>query len=222
MATEAGKRGAHILTAEVDESSRLFQTMRTAGFAVYARQETWRRVPGQGPISDEIAPLHEETDTDAMDIQLLYANIVPRLVQHIAVPSSESAGLVYRQGDRILGYVAVTEGKYGIYLVPFLHPDILFQEVSAILAGAVARCSRADKVPVYVCMRRYQDWLEETLNGLSFERCAEQAVMVRHIAAGIRQAAFAPLTQKLDAVPSPIRPPTSQVRESVIEVNHQE
>lgn len=222
MAAEAGKRGAHILTAEVDESSALFQTMRSAGFAVYARQEIWRRLPEQGPLGIEAAPLSDETDSDAMDIQLLYANIVPRLVQHIAVPSHDSAGLVYRQNDRIQGYVAMSEGKTGVYLVPYLHPDILFKEVSAILAGAVARSTQAGKVPVYVCMRRYQDWLEESLTELGFERCAEQAVMVRHIAAGVRQTSFAPLSHKLEVAPSPARPPTSQIVEPVVEIMHKE
>lgn len=221
MSAEAGKRGAHNLTAEVDEASPLFQTMRRAGFAVYARQEIWKRIPGQKPDASEVAPLHEETDADAMDIQLLYCNIVPRLVQHIAVPSSESTGLVYRQGDQIQGYIAVSEGKYGVYLVPYLHPDILFTEVSAVLAGAIMHASRGDKVPVYVCMRRYQDWLEDVLVELGFERCAEQAVMVRHITAGVRQAAFRPLSYKLEAIPSTVRPPTTHV-EPIVEGNHQE
>lgn len=222
MAVEAGKRGAHILTAEVDESSPLFVSMRTAGFAVYARQEIWRRGPESGPIAVDAAPLSDETDGDAMDIQLLYCNIVPRLVQHIAVPSRDSTGLVYRQQNRIQGYVAVSEGKVGVYLVPYLHPDILFTEVSAILAGAVARCSQSGRVPVYVCMRRYQDWLEESLIELGFERCAEQAVMVRHIAAGIRQTSFAPLSHALEAAPSPAHPPTSQLTEPVVDITHNE
>jgi hypothetical protein len=221
MAAEAGKRGAHNLTAEVDEASPLFQTMRRAGFAVYARQEIWKRMPGQLSQPREEAQLAEETDADAMDIQLLYCNIVPRLVQHIAVPSSESTGLVYRQGERIQGYIAVSEGKYGIYLVPYLHPDILFGEVSAILTGVIARTKNGDKLPVYVCMRRYQDWLQDVLVEQGFERSAEQAVMVRHITAGIRQAAFRPLAHQLEAIPNTIRPPTTHT-EPIAEGKHQE
>lgn len=224
MAAEAGRRGAHMLTAEVDEASPLFQTMRMAGFAVYSRQEIWRRLPGQGPQAAAVAPLTEETDADAMDIQLLYSNIVPRLVQPIAVPSSESMGLVFRQpGERIEGYVAVSEGKYGIYVVPYLHPDISFRDVSAILAGAIARSSRGNSnTPVYICVRRYQDWLEEALVELGFELWTEQAVMVRHITAGVRQASFAPLARTLDAMPSHVRPPTSQIVEPIVESNHKE
>ena len=50
MTAEAGKHGAHMLTAEVDEHIKLFETMRVAGFSIYARQEIWQR--GPGPLPD--------------------------------------------------------------------------------------------------------------------------------------------------------------------------
>jgi hypothetical protein len=220
MATEAGKRGAHSLIAEVDEYLPLFQTMRISGFAVYARQEIWHRMPDDLPPVDPVE-LTEESESDAHGIQLLYTNIVPRLVQQIAVPPSHSQGLVYRRKDRVEGYIAVSEGKCGIYLMPYLHPDV-YSEAPSIIAAAISYCNRADKVPVYACLRRYQDWLEEPLVDLGFEPHTRQAVMVRHISAGVRQAAFAPLSQKLEAIPAPIKPPTisEPIAEPVIE--HQE
>jgi hypothetical protein len=220
ITSEAGKRGATILSAEVGEDSPLFVTMRTAGFAVYARQQLWMRLPGKGmPAGIVPAVLTEETEADAGEIQLLYSNIVPRLVQPVVGPPPDCRGFVYRgptnRPDRpdgcVQGYVAVSEGKSGIYILPFLHPDVLFSEASAIIAGAIARVSRADRLPVYVCVRRYQDWLEETLIDLGFEPGKPQAVMVRHIAAGVRHAVFAPLSQTLEMIPSPIRPPTSRI-----------
>ena len=45
MVFEAGRRGAHMLSAEVDENAPLFKTMRQASYAIYARQEIWRRDP---------------------------------------------------------------------------------------------------------------------------------------------------------------------------------
>lgn len=209
MASEAGKRGAHMLTAEVDESTPLYKTMRSSNFAVYARQEIWR---GSLPLTGVLpAKLVKETNEDSFDIQVLYSNIVPRFVQPIAVPSSDSEGYVYREDGRVRGYVAVSEGKTGVYLMPFLHPDVVFREAASILAGAIYAdsriASRAEKVPIYVCVRRYQDWLESALQELGFERCGQHAVMVRHIAAGIRQPAFAPLAQALDAIPSPVHAP---------------
>lgn len=221
LAAEAGRRGAYMLTAEVAEDSPLFTTMRASGFAVYARQEIWAR-PSDAPLPAHIkpAPLTEDTEEDSLAIQLLYSNIVPRLVQPIAVPSRDSEGLVYRHDGRIQGYIAVSEGKCGIYLMPFLHPDILFSEASAIIAGAIALRARADRLPVYVCVRRYQDWLEDGLVELGFKPWTQQAVMVRHIAAGVRHASFAPISahsKALDGIPNPIRPPTSQTK-SVLEI----
>jgi hypothetical protein len=165
------------------------------------------------------APLTEETEADAGDIQLLYSNLVPRLVQPVVGPPPDSRGFVYRSAAPrpnrpegcVQGYVAVSEGRSGIYLLPYLHPDVLFSEASSIIAGVLARIPRADRVPVYVCVRRYQDWLEEMLIDLGFAAGKQQAVMVRHIAAGVRQAQFAPLAQTLDMIPSPIRPPTSRI-----------
>lgn len=220
ITAEAGRRGAHILSAEVDEDSPLFITMRSAGFAVYARQQLWMRAPGQ-PQRDDVLPamLTEETAADSGDIQLLYSNLVPRLVQPVVGPPPDCRGFVYRsvahRPDRpdncVQGYVAVSEGRSGIYLLPYLHPDVLFSEATAIIAGVLSRIPRAERLPVYVCVRRYQDWLEEMLIDLGFVSGKQQAVMVRHIAAGVRHAAFAPLSQALEMIPSPIRPPTSRI-----------
>ncbi len=218
IAYEAGRRGAYILTAEVDELNPLFITMRTAGFAVYARQEIWRCAPGaacdmrhRAALGRLAGELREETDDDTMDIQLLYSNIVPRLVQSISVPSRDSRGIVYRKEGRAQGYIAVSEGKHGVYLMPYLHPDVLGREASAIIAAVIAQVDRAERVPVFVCVRRYQDWLAESLSEMGFEAWTQQAVMVRHIAAGIRQAAFAPLSYTLEAIPNAVRPPTSPI-----------
>lgn len=216
MAHESGRRGAAMLTAEVDEVSPLFESMRHAGFAVYARQEIWRRAappanpPRLPPLSGDLA---DETDDDTLDIQLLYSNIVPRLVQPIAVPSSESAGMVYRRGGRVQAYVAVSQGRQGIYLMPFMHPDVLGREAAAIIEGVLARLDRAERTPVCVCVRRYQDWLADSLRELDFALWTQQAVMVRHIAASIRQPAFTlPARSALERMTAPVTSPFRQSR----------
>lgn len=214
MAAEAGRRGAHMLTAEVDEHQELFSTLRVSGFAIYARQEIWRRPGPPRSLSMDAVELTVETEADAQGVQLLYSNIVPRLVQPIALPPCHSEGLVYRKNERVEGYIAVSQGRGGIYLTPYLHPDV-FSEAAAIIAAAVASASRPARLPVYVCVRRYQDWLEDALVDLGFEPWTRQAVMVRHIAAGVRTAAFAPLSRRLEALPKPAQPPG--VTESVFE-----
>jgi hypothetical protein len=218
MAAEAGKHGAHTLIAEVDENSRLFKTLRTASFAIYARQEIWRHPPEEYALPDHFAELEEAKGDDAQDIANLYCNIVPRLIQQIAGLPGNGQGLVYRKDGRVEGYIAVAHGKSGIYMLPHLHPDV-FSEATPILAGAIATMKRASQVPLYMCVRRYQDWLEEALTDLEFDPWARQAFMVRHIAAGVRHPAFEPLAAKLDAIPA--RPPTSKA-EPMVEASLQE
>jgi hypothetical protein len=215
MAVEAGKRGAHVLVGEVDELAPLFKTMRTASYAIYARQEIWQRMPGDYSMFEPEAKveLRETTDADVPGIHLLYTNIVPKLVQQITDLPGSGQGLVYRKDDRVEGHINVARGKLGVYLTPHLHPDV-FSEAAAIITAAVAHAGRSSKVPVYVRVRRYQDWLDDALSEIGFEICARQAVMVKHIAAGIRAAAFTPLSQKLEAVPNPARTPGNRTSSS--------
>lgn len=222
MTAEAGRRGAHTLTAEVDEHLSLFETMRIADFSIYARQEIWQHAPGELPrLPVDKVELTEETESDAHGIQLLYCNIVPRLVQQVAAPPQHSSGLVYRKNERVEGYIAVSEGRAGIYLMPYLHPDV-FSEAAAILAAAIEQANHShQRVPVYVSVRRYQDWLEDALVDLGFEPGVRQAVMVRHITAGVRQASFVPLSRKLEAVPNPIKPPTATTKPIVEKFNEE-
>lgn len=210
MAVEAGRRGAHILVAEVDELAPLFKTMRLASYSIYARQEIWERPAGDYSAFEPATrvELAETCEADLPGIQHLYGYVVPRLVQQITTLPSAGQGLVYRKDERVEGFIGVATGKSGVYLTPHLHPDV-FSEAPAILASAIAQVGRSSRVPVYVRVRRYQDWLDDALGDLGFEICARQAVMVKHITAGIRSAAFAPLSKKLEAVPSPVKPPTN-------------
>ena len=192
MAREAGKHGAHSLLAEVETSSNLFETLRMARFATYARQIIWRREPGQIEHSSEIK-LEDETSSDQIGILALIAATVPTLLQPIAAPSSEMAGMVYRKNGRIEAYIGVSEGSQGIYLLPFIHPDIS-TESEAILSAVVQGLDRASKLPIYVCVRTYQGWLNSYMEGLGFEEWIEQAVMVKQLAAGIRHPGFRRVT----------------------------
>ena len=208
MAAEAGKRGAHLLTAEVEESAPLFKTMRTASYAIYARQEIWCRAPEEAiPYEPKHrVELTHTTEDDMAGIYVLYGNIVPKLVQPVTELPGEGEGFVYRRDERVEGYIGAVDGKMGVYLTPHLHPDV-FSEAADVIAAAIAKVERTGKVPVFVRVRRYQDWLDDALVQLGFTICARQAVMVKHIAAGVRAAAFTPLRQRLEAVPSPVKPP---------------
>ncbi len=208
MAKEAGKYGAHALIADVNEDSYLFETMRTAGFAVYARQQVWKREPESNPLEVEPIELTKETGVDVPGIQSLITHIVPTLTQPVIAPPSDLDGWVYRKADRTEAYVAVSEGKRGLYLIPFIHPDIS-SEAPLILENVLEQAPKSRKLPVYICMRRYQDWMGTALSNMQFKPGPAQAVMVKHIRASVRQAVFKPVQEGLPIVGGPIKPPTN-------------
>jgi hypothetical protein len=207
MAREAGKHGAHTLIGEVDEDHSLFETMRTANFSIYARQCVWRREWDENTVFAELVELHEKVDADIPGIYALLCMTVPSLIQQITPLPNDTQGFIYRKGERIEGYIAISAGKYGVYLTPYLHPDIM-EEAAAIIETTLHHIQDKYNVPAYVCVRRYQGWLECALEDLAFEPGTGQAVMVKHITAGVRHAAFQPVRHVLEAKHSPVPPPT--------------
>jgi hypothetical protein len=190
MCREAGKHGAHSLIAEVETSSHLFETLRTARFSTYARQIIWRHDAVDIDPANCVIDLEVETNSDQIGVMSLINYTVPTILQQVAAPPSDMEGLIYRKNGRIEAYIGVSEGVNGVYLLPFIHPDVL-GEAENIIEAAVAQIDRCAKVPIYVCVRSYQNWLNPIFEDLGFEEWIEQAVMVKQIAAGIRHPGFA-------------------------------
>lgn len=190
MTREAGKHGAHSLIAEVETNSPLFETLRTARFSTYARQIIWRHSAVKIDVADCTITLDEDIESDHLGVIALITNTVPTILQQVAAPPSDMRGLAYRKNGRIEAYIGISEGANGVYLLPFIHPDVMSQTAD-IITAAVAQIERCAKVPVYVCVRSYQDWLNHRFQELGFEEWAEQAVMVKQIAAGIKHPGFA-------------------------------
>lgn len=189
MAQQAGKHGAQTLVAEVEVSHRLFETMRRAGYAVYSRQVIWQHSPIEDDTQTPEVTVTEEINSDQIGIAALLGSTIPRILQTVMGPSTDMNGLVYRKDGRIEAYIAYSKGKHGVYLIPYLHPDVL-SEASDIIAAAVLAIDRSRKVPIYVSVRGYQGWLENAMHDLKFTPWLEQAVMVKHLTAGIRQTSF--------------------------------
>ena len=188
MAAQAGKNGAQTLVGEVELSHRLFETMRRAGYAVYSRQVVWTH----SPISDAEAPnltVTAETDDDHSGIAALLGCSIPRMMQTVMGPSADMQGLVYRKSGVVDAYIAYSEGKHGVYLLPYLHPETL-DDASDIMAAALLQIERCRRLPIYVSVRGYQGWLENAMRDLGFSPWLEQAVMVKHLTAGVRQTSF--------------------------------
>jgi hypothetical protein len=200
LAREAGARGAQVILAEVDENSVVFEALRRAGYASYARQDIWRRDPAPPPVYEVRVPLpRKATERDLPAVRYLHAQAVPRLAQQ-ADPAPNEDGLVsYREG-KAWSYIAVSEGTRGLYLKPYLHPEAedMAQDV---LSAALHHLTRASRVPVYCCVRQYQTWLGSKLEALGFTPWARQTVMVKHTTSRVEHPSFAPLPSVQGGLP---------------------
>ena len=193
LTVEAAGKGAHNLVAEVDEHSAEFEVLRQFGFAIYTRQRLWRLVRPSLSPSVELSRLRPQHNADNVNIQSLYTNIVPRLVQQVEPPPPRYGhGYVFEETGDISAFFDVSRGPLGVWVQPYLHPSAL--ELSRVLlADLFGRLTDREAVPIYVCVRSHQDWLRSPLADLGFEAWGEQAVMVKRLAVRIGEPEFKPL-----------------------------
>lgn len=179
---EAGQRGIHSIVAEVDEIGPALPLLRRAGFAVYTRQDIWiLEAQAYTPAKRPTAGLLRQRQTDEWDIQLLYANTVPRLVQ-LVEPSPELARgerWVWRDGDELAAFVHIHHGPVATWLRFFVHPNA-DAEAEQIIADALEVYPPREGHPVYCCVRRYESWRPSILERFGFKVWGSQAVMVKH------------------------------------------
>jgi hypothetical protein len=190
---KVGERGAQNLTAEVDEKTQSFETLRGENFSIYARQRIWRlRQVGISSI-DKMA-WRNLISLDEINIRKLYNALVPALVQQVEMaPWNRGHGWVYYKDGKLLAFSEVVRGPRGIWLQPFVHPDMenADQHLKRLLQNLRPRSGR----PIYVCLRSYQAWLSIVLEELGAEPGPPQAVMVRRLAAAVKKPALAPFPQ---------------------------
>jgi hypothetical protein len=180
---EAGKRGIHSLVAEVNEIGPELPILRYAGFAVYTRQDIW--------IFDDHESVKNKSNrvklticnaTDDWEIQLLYANTVPRLVQLVEPepPACQDyEGWVLRENGELAAYAHIYEGHAATWLGLFIHPNAETRADDIITAALQVKRLKTT-LPVYCCVRRYQSWIQSALERNHFTFWGSQAVMVKH------------------------------------------
>jgi len=105
---------------------------------------------------------------------------VPPLVRTVEPPPAEIGGLVCWQDGKLRAFVQMDYGPRGIWLQPFVHPDL--RAVREALRDLVHRLPNRMGRAVYFSVRSYQGWLNEALDALGAERSDGQAVMVRRLA----------------------------------------
>jgi hypothetical protein len=180
FASQVVVRGAFRLLADVTEHTFAFESLRQAGFAIYARQRVWQlNQHGAGQVQ---APGWDTAvDRDLISVRSLYNNLVPGLVQQVEpFPAERLHGLVYRHGDDVLAYVELKYGHRGIWAQPFVHPDA--EEAIDRLVDLLQEMSYRRSRPIYLCIRSYESWLEPAVEALGAQPGPRQVVMVRHLA----------------------------------------
>jgi hypothetical protein len=181
LAMQAGDHGAFHLLAEIDEQSSAFESLRKAGFVVYARQRVWRLKENGEEFKPEI-PWEASVRQDVIPAQTLYHSLVPGLVQQVEPLSSKNIhGLVCRSDGDLLGYIDLKAGPRGVWAQPFIHPDVV--NVTARIKDLFESIPNRRSRPVYFCVRSYQSWLESALRELDAEPWSQQVVMVKRLAA---------------------------------------
>lgn len=179
---DVGERGAQHLLAEVDEDAIAFEALRKVSFAIYARQRVWY-------LKVDPSTLHYESgwrktvSQDIIAVRSLYNNLVPAMVQQIEpLPKDQLDGLVYRQGEELLGYAEVRRGSRGIWVQPFINPDVATDDLTTYFAELLSVLNVRRSQAVYFCIRSYQSWLENHVEEMGAVPSPLQAVMVKHLA----------------------------------------
>jgi hypothetical protein len=207
LAVEAGVRGGHNLIAEVEETSGEFEALRLAGFAIYARQTIWR-LNGElaaAPVLPGAGGARPAAAADALAVSTLYANLVPRLVQQVEPAPKPGQGYAYERDGELIAFLEVKRGPTGLWVEPYLHPEADNRADAILNAGLhlLANANRAGR-PIYICVRRYQDWLQSVLQAAGFDYLGSQAVMVKRLVARIAEPALKPLPALEGNAPTPI------------------
>jgi len=186
-----GERGAQNLLAEVDEKKSLFEALRRSHFSIFARQHIWQinrppRATGEAGGWRDVLPI------DEINVRKLYNELVPGLVQQVEPPPwQDLRGYAYYQQGELLAYTQVISGPYGIWMQPFIHPEM--DDVGPHLIQLIADLHPKKNRPLYLCLRSYQSWLSLYMNQLDAQCGPSQAVMVRRLTAAIKKPALAPL-----------------------------
>lgn len=181
---EVGQYGIHSLVAEADERGPELPILRRAGFAVYSRQDIWVLSPEEA-LQVEVDASHQlrpRLEKDDWDIQLLYANTVPRLVQLVEPSPPIDSGETWVQRDEkgeLTAFVQIHEGSVATWMRFFIHPGAESDAEGILKSALLVKASRRS-LPVYLCARRYEGWLPSDLQALSFRKWSSQALLVKH------------------------------------------
>lgn len=200
LVAQAGEWGAFAVVAEVEENAAILSVLRRNGFAIYAWQRVWKLPPLVSGPPDSLWQAVRGEHWAA--VQSLHAQIVPALLQNLdGLPKAES-GLIYLEAGEVNGYVSVTSGPEGIWIQPLISPDC----ADAAQHLAALRAVIGGTLPLFVCVRSYQTWLESALEEIGALPGVRQAVMIKRLAMPLRENQNVSTLEKVLARAKPAAP----------------
>jgi hypothetical protein len=194
LLVQAGKRGAHLVTAEVPIDGSVYELFRRAGFTIYSRQKLYGLEKPQAAmkaaITDDSLRVRDIEEMDCPHLNALYGNTVPRLVQQADPAPAVWSGLALILEGRLRGCLVISEGRNGVLIKPYIHPE-LEDRIPEVFALAMAHLPNRK---IFVRVLAYQAWLRAALElDLGFEVVAHHALMARHTVILRETSVFSPL-----------------------------
>jgi len=185
LAKAAGELGLQQLVAEVAEEGPELTALHRAGFAIFVRQDILR-LEGQPAIKLPSGVLLRPcVEADTWSIQQLYLNTVPRLAQQAEMlpqvrRSGSTRSYVLEEGGEAAAYLEIRRGPAGAWFNVVIHPQVE-RCAGQVISHGLYLLGTHWSSPVYCCVRRYQEWLQEPLQSLGFKPFGSTAVMVKRL-----------------------------------------
>jgi hypothetical protein len=182
LAHQAGQRGAFHLLAEIETDSLIFEALRRAGFAAYARQRIWQW-PKTANLPSGASEWRMAQFGDFPRLQALYRQVVPEFISQIEPLNGAAFAphLAYYIDSELVGFADIKYGGQGIWIKLFINNDL--NDIDTMLGALIQTIPDRRSRPLYFCVRAYQALLEPALEALEATPSPEQTVMVKHMAA---------------------------------------
>lgn len=180
----AGKWGAQVLLADMPVESPCQTLFKRLGFIHWAGQKVFQLEREKSRSESTEIPWRTWTSADMPALEAVYRSLVPALFQPIEqLTRKAKLGLILMsENGKCLGFVDYDEGPKGVWLQPFLLPEVnganLFQAM-------LLRLQVFGMGPLYISARSYQPWLAEMLLNSGALLISEQNLLAKYLAAQV-------------------------------------
>lgn len=180
----AGNWGAQVLLADLPAESACQPLFKRLGFIHWAQQKVYRLDREKSSHKPQTFLWRTWTSADMPALELVYRSLVPGLFQMIEqLTRKAKLGLILQdEKGKCLGFVDYDEGPKGVWLQPFLLPELSGAQV---IRDMLPCLHVLGMEPVYISARSYQPWAEAMLQSSGAELVSEQNLVVKYLAAPV-------------------------------------